>query len=181
MIILITGASHTGKTLLAQKLLEKCHFPYLSLDHLKMGLIRGGLTRLTPEDDDKLTDFMWPVVRGIILTAIENRQNLIIEGSYIPFAWQEDFTDRYLHCIRFLALVMSERYIRQHFDDIARYGNVIEKRLDNTIATNSLIANNARYLAALKKRGLPYHLIDTVYDVSPENVPKTSAPYVKRG
>ena len=34
MVILITGASHTGKTALAQRLLEKYHFPYLSLDHL---------------------------------------------------------------------------------------------------------------------------------------------------
>ena len=36
MIILITGASHTGKTALAQKLLEKYKYPYLSIDHLKM-------------------------------------------------------------------------------------------------------------------------------------------------
>ena len=51
MIFLITGASHTGKTLLAQRLLEKYHYPYLSIDHLKMGLIRSGNTGLTPEDD----------------------------------------------------------------------------------------------------------------------------------
>ena len=41
MIILIAGASHTGKTALAQKLLEKYQYPYLSIDHLKMGLIRS--------------------------------------------------------------------------------------------------------------------------------------------
>ena len=54
MIILITGASHTGKTLFAQRLLEKYQYPYLSIDHLKMGLIRSGNTCLTPEDDDAL-------------------------------------------------------------------------------------------------------------------------------
>lgn len=48
MIILIIGASHTGKTALAQKLLEKYKYPYLSIDHLKMGLIRSGNTELTP-------------------------------------------------------------------------------------------------------------------------------------
>ena len=52
MIVLITGASHTGKTVLAQKLLERYHFPYLSIDHLKMGLIRSGHTTLTPESGD---------------------------------------------------------------------------------------------------------------------------------
>ena len=55
MIILITGASHTGKTVLAQKLLEKYKIPYLSIDHLKMGLIRSGYTKLTPEEDTALS------------------------------------------------------------------------------------------------------------------------------
>lgn len=31
MIILISGASHTGKTLLAQRMLEKSKYPYLSM------------------------------------------------------------------------------------------------------------------------------------------------------
>ena len=44
MVILITGASHTGKTLLAQRMLEKYKYPYLSIDHLKMGMIRSGKT-----------------------------------------------------------------------------------------------------------------------------------------
>ena len=35
MVILIAGSSHTGKTLLAQRLLEKYKYPYLSIDHLK--------------------------------------------------------------------------------------------------------------------------------------------------
>ena len=58
MVILITGASHTGKTLLAQRFLEKRRYPYLSVDHLKMGLIRSGNTGLTPEDDDELTEYL---------------------------------------------------------------------------------------------------------------------------
>ena len=92
MIILITGASHTGKTALAQKLLEKYQYPYLSIDHLKMGLIRSKNTTLTPmSDEQKLTDFLWPIVAEIIKTVIENRQNLIVEGCYIPFGWEKDF------------------------------------------------------------------------------------------
>lgn len=74
MIILITGASHTGKTALAQKLLEKYKYPYLSIDHLKMGLIRSGNTELTPMSEDiDLTAYLWPIVREIIKTAIENK------------------------------------------------------------------------------------------------------------
>ena len=63
MVILITGASHTGKTLLAHRMLESFKYPYLSIDHLKMGLIRSGNTSLTPLDDDALTEYLWPIVR----------------------------------------------------------------------------------------------------------------------
>ena len=77
MVIIITGATHVGKTILAQRMLEKNKYPYLSIDHLKMGLIRSGITDLTPENDDELTDYLWPIVREIIKTAIENEQNLI--------------------------------------------------------------------------------------------------------
>ena len=91
MIILLTGASHTGKTALAQRLLEKYRYPYLSIDHLKMGVIRSGNTELTPmSDDSKLTAYLWPIVRDMIKTAIENEQNLIVEGCYIPFDWEKD-------------------------------------------------------------------------------------------
>ena len=118
MIYLIAGASHVGKTVYAQKLLETYQYPYLSIDHLKMGLIRSGQTDLTPLDDDKLTDYLWPIVREMMKTAIENKQNLIIEGCYIPFDWQKDFDREYLENIRYMCLVMSRKYIENHFADI---------------------------------------------------------------
>ena len=127
MIIFITGASHTGKTALAQKLLEKYQYPYLSIDHLKMGLIRSGNTELTPmSKDEDLTAYLWPIVREMAKTAIENKQNLIVEGCYIPFDWKKDFEQEYLDSIEYYCLVMSENYIRKHFADIKSYANVIE-------------------------------------------------------
>ena len=115
MVILITGSSHVGKTLLAQRMLEIFKYPYLSIDHLKMGLIRSGNTDLTPEDDDELTGYLWPIVREIIKTAIENEQNLIVEGCYVPPDWRKDFDDRYLSSVRFICLAMTEDYIQTHF------------------------------------------------------------------
>ena len=100
MVIIITGASHTGKTLLAQRMLEKYKYPYLSIDHLKMGLIRSGYTNLTPEDDDAMTEYLWPIIREMIKTAVENQQNLIVEGCYVPFDWRRDFDARYLKDIQ---------------------------------------------------------------------------------
>ena len=166
MIILITGASHTGKTVLAQKLLEKYSYPYLSIDHLKMGLIRSGYTKLTPEDDDKLTEYLWPIVREMIKTAIENRQNLIIEGSYIPFDWANDFAKEYLDNIRYICLVMSENYIKNHFSNIKKYASTIESRLDDEWCTmESVLEDNAQFLKLAKKYNVKYVLIDDKYKI----------------
>ena len=165
MIILITGASHTGKTALAQKLLEKYKYPYLSIDHLKMGLIRSGNTKLTPmSDDTKLTAYLWPIVREMIKTAIENKQNLIVEGCYIPFDWANDFDNEYLKNIEYYCIVMSENYIRNHFADIKKYANVIENRLDDTYCTmESVLEDNAYVLLQAKKHEVNYLLIDDKY------------------
>ena len=168
MIILIGGATHAGKTALAQKLLEKYQYPYLSIDHLKMGLIRSGQTDLTPMDDDKLTDYLWPIVREMVKTAVENKQNLIVEGCYIPFDWQKDFAQTYLEHIRYVCLVMTESYIENHFTDIQEYASTIEKRLDDALCKEELIAANVYNLSQCKAYDLPYILIDKTYEVSYE-------------
>ena len=170
MIVLITGASHTGKTALAQRLLEKYQYPYLSIDHLKMGLIRSGHTRLTPLSDERaLTSYLWPIVREMIKTAIENEQNLIIEGCYIPFDWANDFEREYLDQIRFYCLVMSEKYIQNHFDQIRNFASVIERRGDDEDCTpDAMIEENARMLEQCVRFGVECILIDEAYQVDIE-------------
>lgn len=166
MIFLIGGASHTGKTLLAQRLLEKYHYPYLSIDHLKMGLIRSGQTALTPMDDDKLTDYLWPIVREMVKTAIENKQNLIVEGCYIPFDWQKDFDQAYLESIRYVCLVMSRQYVENHFEDILGKASTIEQRLDDSgLNKEALIAENEYNLSRCIAHNCAYILIDQAYEV----------------
>ena len=164
MIILISGATHTGKTALAQKLLEKYKFPYYSIDHIKMGLIRSGQTTLTPSDDNELTPYLWSIVKEIIKTAIENKQNLIFEGCYIPFDFKKDFSEEYLREITFCCIIMSENYIENNFSDIVKYGNVIEKRLCPDLSKSGLIAENNRNLQLCKKYNLDYILINDTYE-----------------
>ena len=167
MVILIAGASHTGKTVLAQKLLQKYGYPYLSIDHLKMGLIRSGNTTLTPESDDQaLTDYLWPIVARIVKTAIENKQNLVIEGCYIPFDWAKDFEQKYLAEIKYCCLVMSENYIRSHYADIKAHASDIERRLDDSYCTmETLLQDNAETLEQCKNYGVEYILIENDYCV----------------
>ena len=173
MIILIAGASHTGKTVLAQRLLEKYHYPYLSIDHLKMGLIRSGQTTLTPMDDDKLTNYLWPIVREMVKTAIENGQNLIVEGCYIPFDWEKDFAPEYRKHICYRCLIMSRRYIQTHFADIRSHSNAIEQRLDDSgLNKDRLIRDNENALRLCGENGCDYILLDDTYSIDLEDIVK---------
>lgn len=160
MIYLISGTTHTGKTALAQKMCECFNVPYLSIDHLKMGLIRSKQTNLTVFDDDKLCDYLWPIVREMMKTAIENKQHIIIEGCYIPFNWKDDFDENYLNDIKYVCLVFSENYIQHHFHDIKKYANVVENRMSDDLEIESIIDENKTALNECIKHNYPYVLIN---------------------
>lgn len=168
MIILLTGASHTGKTAVAQRLLEKYRFPYLSIDHLKMGLIRSGNTSLTPvSDKNALTEYLWPIVCEMIKTAIENGQNLIVEGCYIPIDWRKYFDRKYLDYIRFFCIVMSEDYINEHFTDIKSFAGIIEDRGDDEGCTlESVLKENDEILKMCQEYNSNYILIKKLYSMN---------------
>ncbi len=166
MVVLIAGASHSGKTLLAQRLVEKTHYPCLSLDLLKMGLIRSGQTTLTPQDDEALTACLWPIAREMVKTALENRQNLIVEGCYIPFTWQDSFPPPYRQGIRWRCLVLSAAFIRQNFAAMQAHASDIEHRQeDSGFTMGQALKDNAAWLAGCQAHNLPYTLIDGAYQV----------------
>lgn len=168
MIFLISGASHTGKTFLSQKLMERYKYPYLSIDHIKMGLIRSGQTSLTALEDDKLVNYLWPIVREIIKTAIENKQNLIVEGCYIPFDYKKDFAIQYLKSIKYCCLVYSKSYIESNYNIIMKNSSVIETRLDNNYSKELMIADNKDAINKCREFKCNYILIDKEYSI--ENI-----------
>ena len=165
MIILICGASHTGKTALSQRLMERLKIPYMSLDHLKMGLIRSGMTSLTPMDDHKLTEPLWKIVREIIKTAVENEQNIIIEGCYFPADYDKDFTAEYLRHIHAFLLCMTDEYTEREFDKIIGKASVIEKRLDDSCCTKeSVLRDNREFSESYSGKNWQVITIDSAYD-----------------
>ena len=161
MIFLIGGSSHVGKTLLSQKLMEKLGVPYVSLDHIKMGLVRGGYTSLSAQQDAELREFMWPLVCEMIKTAVENGQNLILEGCYIPGNWSQSFSAEYLKNIRAVFLVMSEEYIRSHEEDIVRWGDVIECRNYAPVDINRLVSCSKMFEEWARENKSPCLRIET--------------------
>jgi hypothetical protein len=132
-----------------------------------MGLIRSGNTSLTPLSYDvDLTNYLWPIVREMIKTAIENKQNLIVEGCYIPFDWKKDFDERYINNIKEVWLIFSTNYIENNFDKILKFANVIEQRLDDSdLSIDSLIEDNKRILDGCISFNLNYVLIDDEYNI----------------
>ncbi|MGD9605704.1 MAG: adenylate kinase [Bacilli bacterium] len=175
-IILITGATHTGKTWFAQKMLEKFHYPTFSLDLLKMGLIRSHNTHLTPNDDDKMTDYLWPIVKEMVKTAIENDQKLIVEGCYIPFNWKQDFTKEELEQIDYYCFIMSEQYIENHFDEIKANASIIEKRINDAYCTKEyILTENKKVLENCQKIKNHYLLIDHSFDEIFAHIDKDNA------
>lgn len=165
MVILVGGSSHVGKTLVAQKLVEKYKFPCTSLDHLKMAFIRTGRTDLTVCDDYRMRFFLWPFAAEMIKTAIENNQNMIIEGCYIPKSWKESFSDDYLKQVRPVFILMSENYLRKNIDDVSRYADVIEKRIDDFVDLDRLINCSKEFKDDCLSNGTPYIEIDGKYDL----------------
>lgn len=171
MVIMITGATHTGKTRLAQMLIEKKQYFGVSQDLVKMGLIRAGYTTHTPLDSDiVLTEYLWPVFREMIKTAIENKQNLILEGCYVPFDWKKDFTKEYLDEIQYYCLALSESYIDKHFADVQKFASCIEDRLDDSDMTIDYIkAQNNHYVEGCQANGLDLVLIEEDYAKTIDN------------
>ena len=101
----------------------------------------------------------------MIKTAVENRQNLIVEGCYVPFDWRQDLDDRYLSSIRFVCLAMTEGYIERHFDEILGYESVIEARFVDTGCTvDSLKADNKRFREGFQRAGELVTLIDDTFE-----------------
>ncbi len=168
MVILITGASHTGKTLLMNSLIQYLSYPAFSMDHLKMGLIRSHQTDLTPMDDDRLTGYLWPIVREMIKTAVENEQDLIVEGCYVPSDWKQDLSEMYLNNIICICLAMTDNYIRENKEAILAHACTVEKRLEEDGNLMDLSKDNRFYRDSFDCEEV--YLIDSAYEKRLEEI-----------
>ena len=104
------------------------------------------------------------------MTAVENGQNLIVEGCYIPTDWAVDFSPEYLRHIRCRFLILSRAYIESHFDEIMAHANDIELRLDDSLNKDDLIRENEELLRQCQLHGCPYHLVEDEYDISADRI-----------
>lgn len=168
MIIVISAVGSTGKTLMAQNLLEKYKIPYLSIDHLKMGLYRGDKhCGFTPSDDTVVIgNKLWPIVKGIMMTNIENGQHLIMEGCYVLPHYLKELDEKYAEKIIPVFMGFSTNYIKQHFESkIKKYKNAIEfRKYPEERTMNELIKEHKALKEQCLQSGVKYFEIKNDYD-----------------
>lgn len=168
MVILIGGIGCTGKTLFAHQLMVQTNIPYFPLDHLMMGIYRGiPNCGFTPMDGQfVLGEKMWPVIKALIMTNIENEHSIIFEGVQLLPHLVQDFPADYLESILSVFLLFSDRYIKDNFDDkILKYRSAIENRSDiDDITVDSLIGETRRLKEHCINNGIVFVEIEDDFD-----------------
>ncbi len=158
---------------MAQKLLEKYKIPYLSIDHLKMGLYRANVDcGFTPTDsNEKIEQHLWPIIKGIILTNIENGQNIIIEGCYLFPNRLKEFDEQTLKHIIPVFMGFSENYIKKNFESkIIANMSVIEMKGENDLPIEAFISGNENLKGLCEESNVPFFEIDGDYETEIKKV-----------
>lgn len=174
MVTFIGGYSCAGKTKLVKRLMGEVKIPYFSIDYLKMGLFRSNKDcRFTPLDnDDHIANILWPIIREMAYTYIENGQNIVIGGCYIMPEQINYIEEKYKEYIRFVFIGFPENYIRDNFESgiIANKGveedraNEDERPISAFIEGHNELRNRA---LALKQK---FYMIDGEYVVEFEKI-----------
>jgi len=85
LVILIGGATRSGKSILSRRLAANLGWPILSLDVLKMGLSRAvpslGIDPASPSA--AVGRVMWPLIRAMLENAVETASDYIFEGDML--------------------------------------------------------------------------------------------------
>ncbi len=166
MIVFLGGESCTGKTRLAQTLLEHYSIPYLSLDHLKMGWIRAGQASFQADSpDETIAAALWPIVKGIAQTAIENRQHLTMEGCYLLPSLMDEFRQQFPSQTLCFAIGFSAGYIQNHLDSgILANRCVIEyRKFPEERSAEEMIRQHRHWKTQCGRYHIPYFEIEADY------------------
>jgi ABC-type sugar transport system ATPase subunit len=109
---------------------------------------------------------LWPIIKGIIMTNIENNQSIIIEGCYLLPHYINDFKKTYSEKIISVFLGFSANYIKENFtSNIVKHRNAIETRNypeERTIT--ECINEHDEFKTKCAEHGVEYFEIDKEYE-----------------
>jgi len=94
LLYLIGGASRSGKSTLARRLLDTRQVPFFCLDYLTSGLETGvpGLGVRHEIPDQRRGELVWPVLCGLLRNIVEVEPRYVVEGDVLLPARVAEFT-----------------------------------------------------------------------------------------
>ena len=164
MLFLVSGASRSGKTLIAKKILADNRIPYLSLDWLMMGFNDGmpeyGIHHLLWPNE--IAEKMEPFLLGMIDRVLVDGTDYVIEGEAMLPQVVANLVEKYPDKIKVVFVGFTEinvknkvALVKEHRDGENDWltnesDEFIRGHIENMIAYSKMIKSGC------EKHGLPY-------------------------
>ncbi|MGO0713955.1 adenylate kinase [Bacillus subtilis] len=128
MLYIIGGASRSGKTTVAKRILEETKISYFSLDYLMMGIAEGApeLAVNPTEEDIKTAKRMWKIIDPLMRAMIENKIDYVIEGVQLVPSYLSKFEQDYLGKVKLCFIGKAEIDVQNSIDEIKFYSSKTE-------------------------------------------------------
>jgi hypothetical protein len=123
MLYLVSGTSRSGKTLIAEQLLEQKQIPYMSLDWLMMGFTNG-MPQLGIHDKlfpDEIAKRLWSFFKAMCESMLYLEIDYIIEGEAMLPELIQELLDKYPDKIKICFVGYTDIDIDQKAQDIKTY------------------------------------------------------------
>lgn len=169
MLYIISGASRSGKTLLAEKILAEQGINYLSLDWLIMGFTNGlpalGIHHMLFPDE--IAERSWSFFKAMLESMLYIEENCVVEGEAILPELIVELKEQYPDQVRVCFVGYTDISIEEKVRNIKKYGGgktdwlidksdeYIEDHVNNMIAHSKKIQqscqeNNIKYFDTSK-------------------------------
>jgi len=124
MIILISGASHTGKTMLAKRLCERYQIPYKNIEYIKQHMLLSadsdGINVGNALESNKyvLSENVWFIVENIVRDGLEKGEGMVLDGNFLPPHRVRALDDVGVISMH---LIFTPEYIEKNYDVILKH------------------------------------------------------------
>ncbi|QBA64021.1 hypothetical protein [Muriicola soli] len=153
MLYIISGASRSGKTIIAKKLSAQLGIPYLSLDWIMMGFTNG-LPEFGVHDKlfpDEIAERLWNFIKAMLESMIYTDTDCVIEGEALLPELIIELLQKHPDNVKVCFLGYSEVEIDRKVNEIKKFSQLksdwltdksdayIEDHVKNMIAHSKLI------------------------------------------
>lgn len=162
MLYIISGSSRSGKTMIAEKIMEQCKIPYLSIDWLVMGFTNGipeyGIhDKLWPNE---IAEKIWSFLKAFCENLIWSGTDYVIEGEAVLPELINGLLKKYPDSVKVCYVGYTEVNINDKVKDIYDYSSEKNDWLTNESNeyVQNHISNMIEYSKGIKKACENYNI-----------------------